>query len=115
MRCYLVDELHSDTLARLEADLSTRGCQSGIEKLYWIPLDKAQLLPVQVEHETSCGPHCLALEILDDGVRLELLVRAQGRIRCECLCYPSPETERGMMDWLDARIAEAEARQNVTQ
>lgn len=104
MRCYLVDELQPEVIASLEAQLTKRGCQSGIERLYWLPLEKERLLPVQREHESSCGPHCLALEILDDAVRLEFLVRAKGRMRCECVCYLSPEAERHMMDWLDAAL-----------
>ena len=113
MRCYLVDELQPEVIASLEAQLTKRGCQSGIERLYWLPLEKERLLPVQREHESSCGPHCLALEILDDAVRLEFLVRAKGRMRCECVCYLSPEAERHMMDWLDARIMEAEIEQDI--
>ena len=101
MRCYLVDELQPEVIANLEAQLTKNGCQSGIERLYWLPLEKERLLPVQREHESSCGPHCLALEILDDAVRLE--------------CYLSPETERHMMDWLDARIMEAEIEQGLIQ
>ena len=115
MRCYLVDELQPEVIANLEAQLTKRGCQSGIERLYWLPLEKERLLPVQREHESSCGPHCLALEILDDAVRLEFLVRAKGRMRCECVCYLSPEAERHMMDWLDARIMEAEIEQGLIQ
>ena len=115
MRCYLVVELQPEVIANLEAQLTTNGCQSGIERLYWLPLEKERLLPVQREHESSCGPHCLALEILDDAVRLEFLVRAKGRMRCECVCYLSPETERHMMDWLDARIMEAEIEQGLIQ
>lgn len=108
MRSYVVDEVAEETLEKLEADLRRRGYASGIEKLYWLPVENRQLLPVHREHAATCGPHCLALEILDDGVRLELLVRAQGRMRCECVAYPSPETEREMMLWIDARLAEAE-------
>ena len=105
----------NEVIANLEAQLTKNGCQSGIERLYWLPLEKERLLPVQREHESSCGPHCLALEILDDAVRLEFLVRAKGRMRCECVCYLSPETERHMMDWLDARIMEAEIEQGLIQ
>lgn len=115
MRCYLVDELQPGVIAAIEAQLTQSGCQSGIERLYWLPVEKDWLLPVQREHEASCGPHCLALEILDDAVRLEFLVRAKGRMRCECVCYLSPEAERHMMDWLDARIAEAEIEQGLIQ
>lgn len=115
MRCYVVDELPADTLEKLEKTLDERGYASSIEKLYWIPLEARHLLPVQQEHTASCGPHCLALEILDDGVRLEFLVRAQGRMRCECVSYPSPETERDMMLWLDARLEEASSASSLPQ
>ena len=39
MRCYLVDELQPEVIANLEAQLTKRGCQSGIERLYWLPLE----------------------------------------------------------------------------
>ena len=50
MRCYLVDELQPEVIANLEAQLTKNGCQSGIERLYWLPLEKERLLPVQREH-----------------------------------------------------------------
>ena len=53
MRCYLVDELQPEVIANLEAQLTKNGCQSGIERLYWLPLEKERLLPVQREHESS--------------------------------------------------------------
>ena len=39
MRCYLVDELQPEVIANLEAQLTKNGCQSGIERLYWLPLE----------------------------------------------------------------------------
>ena len=33
MRCYLVDELQPEVIANLEAQLTKKGCQSGIERL----------------------------------------------------------------------------------
>ena len=46
MRCYLVDELQPEVIANLEAQLTKNGCQSGIERLYWLPLEKERLLRV---------------------------------------------------------------------
>lgn len=115
MRSYLVDEIQPNILDRLEETLTAQGCQSGVERLYWLTLDEAWLLPVHREHTESCGPHCLALERLDDGLRLEFLVRAKGRMRCECVCYLSPEAERYMMDKLDDLIAKAEAETATAQ
>lgn len=115
MRCYVIDEIPADTLEKFEAALDEKGYASSVEKLYWLPLEARHLLPLQQEHAASCGPHCLALEILDDGVRLEFLVRAQGRMRCECVSYASPETEREMMAWLDARLEEASSASPLHQ
>ena len=56
MRCYLVDELQPEVIANLEAQLTKNGCQSGIERLYWLPLEKERLLPVQREHESLTMP-----------------------------------------------------------
>ena len=110
MRCYLIDEIHTDVLDRLEKILTERGYQSGIEKLYWLPVDNEMLLPVQREHTASCGPHCLALEIMESGVRLELLVRAKARMRCECISYLSPAAEQEMTHRVDSLLATAEQR-----
>ena len=115
MRCYVVDELTPETLAQLEKRFMESGYASGIERLFWVPLAEELLLPVQREHAETCGPHRLAVEILDDAVRLEFLVRALGKMRCECVSYPSPETERVMMTWLDEHVAMAEAQVNGLQ
>lgn len=105
MRTYSIDELDATTIQHLEEQLAEAGLASGIERLYWLPIAELHLAPLQKEHEESCGPHCLALEVLDDGVRLELLVRAKGRMRCECVQYALPETQQAMMRQLDERIA----------
>lgn len=104
MRCYIVDELSSETVRHLAEAMESRGWASGIERLYWLPLAEKELNPIQREHAISCGPHCMALELLDNGVRLELLIRARGKMRCECVAYACPETEQAMMEQVDTLI-----------
>ena len=43
MRCYLVDELQPEVIANLEAQLTKKGCQSGIERLYWLLVGRIAL------------------------------------------------------------------------
>lgn len=83
-------------------------CASGVEKLFWLPVENELLEPVQREHEAECGPFRLALELMDGGVRLELLARATEKMRCECIAYLCPASERVMMERLDALVAEVQ-------
>lgn len=108
MRAYLVDELDSQTVKHIGERLTELGFASGMEKLYWLPLEENLLTPVQKEHAEKCGPHCMALELLDSGVRLELLVRARNIMRCECVTYTTPEAERVMIERLDQLVAEVQ-------
>ncbi|MEG2139836.1 MAG: hypothetical protein RRY20_03505 [Bilophila sp.] len=104
MRTYTIDELDATTVQHLEERLLEAGYASDIEKLFWLPLEEDQLSALQQEHKESCGPHCLALEVLEDGVRLELLIRAKGRMRCECVHYASPETQQAVIARLNALL-----------
>lgn len=106
MRAYLADELDPATGTHIGEQLTEMGFASDIEKLYWLPLEDDMPTPVQREHAESCGQHCMALELLDSGVRLELLVRAKGIMRCGCVSYTTPEAERRMVEQHDQLIAE---------
>ena len=47
----------------------------------------------------------LELAFVGDGV-YELLVRARGRMRCECVHYASPELRDRMIVWLENLLVE---------
>lgn len=106
MRSYVIDELSPLTVHHFAERLRHMECASGIEKLFWLPVPSEFLEPIQREHEATCGPYRLAVELMNESVRLELLVRAEGKIRCECIRYLVPEAERAMMGQLDALISE---------
>ena len=72
----------------------------------WLPIPTHMLSAVQKEHESQCGPYVMALECEETSLRLELLVRARGRIRCECVAYASPELQRHMMDYITDTLKE---------
>ena len=106
MRSFLIDELDESLIAQLGAILDERELASGIKNLYWLPLDEDMLTPLQKEHAAECGPHCMALELLPNGVRLELLVRARGKVQCECVGYTSAEAEQVMIQRLSSLVDE---------
>jgi len=87
MRSYCLDEFVPGELERLAERLDGMKLSAGMDTLYWLPVPQKLLTPLQKKHERECGPYVLALEILDESLRLELLVRARNRLRCECVAY----------------------------
>ena len=87
MRSYCIDEFVPGELERLAERLDSMALSAGMEALYWLPVPHNLLTPIQKIHESECGPYVLALEILDESLRLELLVRARNKLRCDCVAY----------------------------
>ncbi len=97
MRWYAVDDLSAGETARLAQALHAMEFASGMESLFWLPVPEAMLSPVQREHATDCGPYVLALE---------LVVRARGRLRCDCVHYAGPELRAHMIAYLEQLLAD---------
>ncbi|WMW65879.1 hypothetical protein [Nitratidesulfovibrio liaohensis] len=106
MRTYCIDDLTTEDSAAVRARLNEMDLGGGMNGLYWLPVPQHHLTPVQVAHGESCGPFCLALEVDETALRMELLVRARGMLRCECIAYASPELRAHMIDYLDGLLAD---------
>ncbi|WP_461209414.1 hypothetical protein [Desulfocurvus sp. DL9XJH121] len=106
MRTYVVDELDAEALERLRKFLETKDMRGVLDDLYWLPLPDALRSPEQAEHADDCGPHVLGLELGEDSVSLELLVRAKGRMRCSCVTYADEAQRAWAMDTLDKMLKE---------
>ncbi len=106
MRTYVVDQLEENEVRALAERLAAMNLQAGLEGVFWLPVPKTMLTPVQREHEERCGPYCMALETEEHSVHMELLVRAQGRIRCECLSFASVELRNHMIAYLETQLME---------
>ena len=106
MRYFLIDDLRAEETKRLCEHLDAMDLGAGLDGIYWLPIPAHMLSAVQKEHESQCGPYVMALEFEETSLRLELLVRARGRIRCECVAYASPELQRHMMDYITDTLKE---------
>ncbi|WP_022656752.1 hypothetical protein [uncultured Desulfovibrio sp.] len=106
MRWYAVDDLSAEETARLAQTLRDMEFSSGMDGLYWLPVPEAMLSPVQREHAADCGPYALGLELEEHSLCLELLVRARGRLRCDCVHYAGPELRAHMLACLDQLLAD---------
>jgi hypothetical protein len=108
MRYYMIDDLTAENVQTLAASLKNMNLVSGLESFFWLPVPHGHLSQLQIEHEKSCGPHVMGLELLPDSLRLELLVRARGSLRCECVRYAESGLRSYMMTWLDQCLSDCQ-------
>lgn len=106
MRTYVIDELRPEETQKVVQALKDQGCKSPMKDIFWLSLPNDLLDPVQREHLPGCGPYFLSLEIERDSLHLELLVRAENKIRCNCVQFVSPDQRNFILEWLDALMTE---------
>lgn len=106
MRTYLIDDLYPADVQKLAKKLDSMGAAGSIDGIYWLDLPAEVLSDCQKEHSAECGPHCLALELGEDAVRLELLVRARNKLRCDCVAYADSTQREAVMNRLDRLLKE---------
>jgi hypothetical protein len=106
MRSYYIDEFVPGELERLAERLGSMDLYAGMEELYWLPVPSSLLTSTQKKHEHECGPYVVALEILGEALRLELLVRARNRLRCDCVAYAEQRLVSHMILYLHALLDE---------
>ena len=106
MRWYGIDDITAEDTAKLTATLTEMELTSGMDGLFWLPVPHELLSPMQREHLESCGPHVMGLEVEENSVRLELLVRARGRMRCDCVHYAAADLRDSMIAWLENLLAD---------
>jgi len=101
MKQYVIDELRPGDVPKIKGYLDANLHRAGIEGLYWLRLEKARLTAIQAEHE-ACGPFYFALELSPERLCCELLVRAENRIRCNCIGYASQSQRDWLVQTIDA-------------
>lgn len=102
MRSYLLEDFYPEQLEKMLAAFKDMGLAGSLDGIYYLPLPKDLLTEVQRDHAEECGPHMLVLEVLDEStVKLELLVRARKKLRCECVAYATPAQREHIIAYLD--------------
>ena len=86
MRNYLIEDLSPESLACIAQRLKDRGLAGPLTGIFYLPVPPELLNEEQQAHQDECGPHIFALELIEEpgSRKLELLVRARGRLRCSC-------------------------------
>ncbi len=95
MKQYVIDELRLSDYEKIRAYMNTHFGKDSLEGIYWIPVDEKQLSRYQVSHD-DCRPFFFAVQLDEEKIACELLVRTRNRIRCDCIRYAT----RNQRDWL---------------
>lgn len=103
MRQFLVDEIPHRQMEEIEGYLKEKTVAAGLEKIFWLEIPGNLLSPIQYEHK-GCGPHYLAIELGQDFLKFEFLVRSRKRLRCDCVKYVSPAQETFLLNFAQTLI-----------
>jgi len=107
MRTYLVEDFLPEQLERVCQRLAGLGLSGSLDGIYYLPVPLDLLSEEQRAHHAECGPYIFVLEVVGEtSLKLELLVRAQGKLRCSCVAYATPEQRAYIMDHMDTFLRE---------
>ena len=101
MKQYTIDELTPDEHRALKTYLDEHLHSPTVDGIYWLRIESGQYAEVQNEHG-ECGPFYFALELEDTRLTCEMLVRAEQRIRCDCIRYATVDQRNWLIDMVDA-------------
>jgi hypothetical protein len=101
MKQYVIDELRTTDYQQLKAYLDENFGASSVEGLYWIPMRSELLDSVQQAHP-QCQPYYFAVELGQERLACELLVRTTHRVRCDCIQYATETQRNWIMQSIDA-------------
>ena len=101
MKQYVIDELRLDEHYKIRKYLNETYGPAELGDIYWVPLAAQLLTETQSEH-ADCQPFYFAIQLEEDRLSIEMLVRTKRRIRCDCIGYASLEQRIWIMDIVDA-------------
>ena len=103
MRQYVINELRRDDVEKIGGYLAEHAEAGAIDGLFFLPLP-AELLAEAQEGHADCGPFVLPVELGDDFVSFELLVRSRDNLHCSCNSFATRAQRDFVMDFAEEMI-----------
>lgn len=105
MKQYLIDELRPPDHEKIKAHLDANFRPESLGGIYWIPIGKGLLRGIQEEH-VGCQPHYFAVDLEEDRLSCEFLVRTRNRMRCDCIRYANQKQRNWIIRFIDDLLDE---------
>ncbi|OGR07419.1 MAG: hypothetical protein A2511_04825 [Deltaproteobacteria bacterium RIFOXYD12_FULL_50_9] len=109
MRQYQVNELTREERQAIAGFLNRNTKAGVLDGLFWLPVPPDLGNSVQQEH-ANCGPFYFAIELGEDFVSFELLVRSSISLHCACIGYAAPQQRDFLIDFIERMLAEEKIR-----
>lgn len=103
MRQYLVDEILRGDLPRIRDYLGEHAQAASLEGIWWVDLPEDLLSPEQFAHQ-NCRPFRFAVELGDDFLRFEFLIRSRETMRCACIGYATRQQRDFILSFADRLV-----------
>jgi len=107
MRQYVIDELRKYEVDRIRQYLEKNCEPGGIDRFYWLRMPDDMLTQVQYEHK-DCAPFCSGIEVTEDSVIFEMLVRSRKNIRCSCVAFATDHQRQFILNFVDRLLKDTE-------
>ena len=100
MKQYVIDELRPCDYQKIKQHMAEHFSRSGVEGIYWIPIERELLTAEQIEHE-DCQPHYFSLVLEENLLACEMLIRTRNKIRCSCMGYADEKQRDRIIKFAD--------------
>ena len=100
MKQYVIDELRAADYQALKTYLNEQYGSAALDGIYWIPIAPDILTEIQLAH-TECRPQCFAVDLDDNRLACEFLVRSKSRVRCDCMDYATENQRNWLIGLID--------------
>jgi len=86
MKSFIIDEISKKDMEKIRQFLKENSLKSSLDAIFWVSLPEDILNEEQYSHET-CKPHVFAVELGQDWVKMEFLIRNLSDMKCTCTGY----------------------------
>ena len=108
MRQIVFDEINSRDVKKIK-DYLSQHFEESMPGLYWINLSDDLLDETQFQHK-SCQPFYFVIEVGNNYVKIELLIRSRKRLRCSCIKYANEAQRNFILHFADKLIEDLNIR-----
>jgi len=107
MKQYIIDELRLEDYTKLNDYFKEHFEAASLPGIYRVNLTKDLLTNLQLSHD-ECGPFYFALELSENCVICEFLVRSENKIRCSCIAYANDLQRNWLINLIDSVLEKLE-------
>ncbi len=109
MRQIVIDELSPMERDNIDSYLKRLLKMGPMIGLYWLVLPEELYSEKQQGHD-DCSPFYLGVEVEQQRVRFELLVRSEANLHCTCIAHANTVQRQFVLDFIDKMVEKEHIR-----